>query len=40
MVAVTNKAGDFIHSGATFNLGNAAKDACAAIITDFGDGSK
>jgi hypothetical protein len=36
-VVVTNTAGDVIHSGATMSLGNAAKDACIAIILkDFG----
>jgi len=29
---VTNSKGDVIYSGATFNLGNAAKDACTAIL--------
>jgi hypothetical protein len=33
-VLVTNQAGDVIHTGATLNLGNAAKDACAAILKD------
>jgi hypothetical protein len=30
---VTNREGDVIYSGATFNLGNAAKDACGAILS-------
>jgi hypothetical protein len=34
MVVVVNSAGTIIHSGTTMNLGNAAKDACAAITQD------
>jgi hypothetical protein len=30
---VTSSKGDVIYSGATFNLGNAAKDACGAILS-------
>jgi hypothetical protein len=38
-VIVTNKAGDVLHDGTTMNLGNAAKDACIAILKDFGSGA-
>ncbi len=34
-VAVFNKDGDLIYSGSTRTLGNAVKDACAAIGRDF-----
>jgi len=34
MVVVVNLAGIIIYSGTTMNLGNAAKDACAAILHD------
>ena len=34
-VVVTNIPGDVVYSGATMNLGNAAKDACIAIVRDF-----
>ena len=40
VVVVANKAGDVIHSGATYNLGNAAKEACAAILNSFKAGPK
>lgn len=33
-VTVVNAAGDMIHTGATFNLHNAAGDACAAVLKD------
>jgi hypothetical protein len=32
VVTVTSRAGDVVHAGAAFNLGNAVKDACAAIL--------
>jgi hypothetical protein len=35
LVTVTNKAGDVIHTGRTMSLGNAAKDACLAVVKDF-----
>jgi hypothetical protein len=35
-VVVTNIPGDVVYSGATMSLGNAAKDACIAIVKDFG----
>ncbi len=34
-VAVFNRDGDLIYSGSTRTLGNAVKDACAAISRDF-----
>lgn len=40
LVLVTNRAGDVIHSGATHNLGNAASDACSAILKDFATESR
>jgi len=40
VVVVTNEAGYVIHSGATFNLGNAVKDACVAMMNDFSAKSK
>jgi hypothetical protein len=40
VVVVTNQAGDVIHSGATFNFGNAVKDACEAMTNDFRARSK
>lgn len=36
-VIVTNRRDDVIYSGETLNLGNAAKDACAAILRDMGE---
>lgn len=33
-VTVTSKGGDVVHAGATHNLGNAVKDACAALLRD------
>ncbi len=35
-VVVTNIPGDVVYSGATMSLANAAKDACIAIVKDFG----
>ena len=40
VVVVTNQTGDVIHSGATFDFGNAVKDACAAMTNDFSAKSK
>jgi hypothetical protein len=40
VVVVTNEAGDVIHSGATFDFGNAVKDACVAMTNDFSAKSK
>ena len=40
MVVVVNSAGIIIHSGTTMNLGNAAKDACAAILRDLNSAPK
>jgi hypothetical protein len=40
MEVVVNSAGIIIHSGTTMNLGNAAKDACAAILHDFNSAPK
>lgn len=37
---VTNSEGDVIYSGATFSLGNAAKDACGAILNRLDSGQK
>jgi len=34
-VAVTTQTGDVIYTGATFNLSNAVKNACAATLQDF-----
>lgn len=34
-VTVINSSGDLIHTGETFNLHNAANDACVAILKDF-----
>jgi hypothetical protein len=34
VVVVTNQTGDVIHSGATFDFGNAVKDACLAMRND------
>jgi len=34
VVLVTNQTGDVIYSGAAFNLGNAMKDVCSAILND------
>lgn len=39
-VTVINSSGDLIHTGTTFNLQNAAKDACTAILKDFRTGSR
>jgi hypothetical protein len=40
VVLVTNQTGDVIYSGAAFNLGNAMKDACSAILNDLNLKSK
>jgi len=40
IVVVINSTGIIIHSGTTMNLGNAAKDACAAILHDFNSAAK
>ena len=40
IVMVVNSTGIIIHSGTTMNLGNAAKDACAAILHDFNSAPK
>ncbi len=39
-VAVFKKSGDLIYSGSTRTLGNAVKDACAAITRDFAKGAE
>lgn len=40
LVRVVNSTGDLLLTGATLNLSNAAKDACAAILKDFNTGSQ